>query len=90
MFVKPAEIEVQFISATRHDTKNDRALCRGEFLEILIRLAHIKSRQIDKNKIPRKAIVAGPQNNLANLGSTSGGNLFQTLKLPTNISPKSN
>lgn len=44
LHVKPAEIEVQFISATRHDQKTDRSLCRGEFLELIVRMAHVKYR----------------------------------------------
>lgn len=43
-FLKAAEIEVQFISATRHDSKFGRALCRGEMLELLVRIVHIRYR----------------------------------------------
>ena len=44
-----AELEVQFISATRHDSKAGRALCRGEMLELMVRISHIKHRH-DKSK----------------------------------------
>lgn len=49
--LKEKEVEVQFISATRHDTKTDRSLCRGEMLELMVRIAHIKKRQTkDKSR----------------------------------------
>lgn len=44
--IKPAELEIQFISATRNDDKTGRSLCRGEMLELMVRISQIKYRQI--------------------------------------------
>ena len=44
--IKIAEYEVQFISATRHDSRADRSLCRGEMLELILRIAQIIYRQL--------------------------------------------
>ena len=70
--VKEKELEVQFISATRHDTKSDRSLCRGEMLELMVRVAHIKKRQA-KERLRKGSITTqsqGKQNILNMLQST--------------------
>lgn len=43
--IEPAQLEIAYLSATRHDSKANRSLCRGEFLELVVRLAHIKFRK---------------------------------------------
>lgn len=54
MNISPVEIEVQFISATRHDDKTDRSLGRGEFLELMVRMANIKFRQVCNELVRKK------------------------------------
>ena len=54
LIINPVEIEIQFISATRHDEKNDRSLGRGEFLELIVRIANIKYRQVCKDLLRNK------------------------------------
>lgn len=44
--MKQVELEVQFISATRNDDKSGRSLCRGEMLELMVRISHMKYRQM--------------------------------------------
>lgn len=46
VYLDSAQIELAFIAATRNDSKADRAFCRGEFLDFILRLAHIKYRKI--------------------------------------------
>lgn len=40
--IDPAQIEIAFISATRDDSPADRSLSRGEFFEMVIRMAYLK------------------------------------------------
>ena len=37
-----AKIDIAFISSTRNDTKTDRSLCRGEFYDMIVRMANIE------------------------------------------------
>lgn len=60
--IDPKQIEVAFISATRNDQKNDKSLCRGEFLEMIIRIAHIRFRK-QFEKTPRKSMISPLTNN---------------------------
>ena len=52
-----AQIEICFISATRNDSRTDRSLCRGEFLEFIIRMAQIKYKK-EKEKEKVRSIVS--------------------------------
>ena len=43
--IKPGSLTLAFVSATRHDEGKIKSLGRGEFLEILLRIAHLRYRQ---------------------------------------------
>ena len=42
----PNQVDIVFMSATRNDSKADRSMCRGEFMDFLLRLSHIRYRKI--------------------------------------------
>lgn len=43
--IKPGSLHLAFVSSTRHDEGKIKSLGRGEFLEILLRIAHLRYRQ---------------------------------------------
>lgn len=44
----PNQVELAFLSATRNDSKTDRSMCRGEYMDMILRLAHIRFRKINE------------------------------------------
>lgn len=62
-----AELEIQYISATRSDDRNRRSLCRGEMLELMLRISNIKYRKLKikmrrgLNKKARKSPTDSPE-----------------------------
>ena len=52
----PNQTELAFMSATRSDSKTNRSMCRGEFMDFILRLAHIQFRKI-QGKILREISI---------------------------------
>lgn len=40
-----AQLEVVFINATRHDGRRSRSLCRGEYMDMILRLTGVIRRE---------------------------------------------
>ena len=57
--INEAKFDLAFMAASRNDTKANRSLCRGEYLDLILRLAHIKYRiqrelELNISKIKKK------------------------------------
>lgn len=54
----PNQVELAFMSATRNDSKSDRAMCRGEFMDFILRIAHIRFRKLYQSSNNKQSMLS--------------------------------